>query len=407
MSSVLKMNEKTGTKRKRAEEDEEHSDSLNEYCGFNPDRSFEVSAVSPTISGKEMFDRFISTRTPVKFNSFFPTFDPSSWKIENLRKLAGEEIIECEIGDGGKYGMGKKVEMKFSEFLDALESGRDDLYMTTQKIEEDESGPKALFGTPTTKFTSIFPHEPSLLGNLLPYQFNIWFGASKDQSSSGLHHDFHDNLYVLLKGKKRFKLYPPSAALQMKTSGKPVHVFPNGLISYIQGFREDGAHVIDVEDWEAENDDNGYEGEDFDTAEGNFDAEDDILDQALDAMLAGAVDDFEDDYDNLDGSNDGPLRKKRKLNEDEGLSSVPSSFVLEPTMKEPIVVDLKAGEMLYLPCGWFHEVISESGGDKYHLAFNYWLHPPSTKNFSNPYRDQYWSQHVRRLKQNCLKIDPT
>ena len=84
---------------------------MNEYCGFNPDSSFEVSAVSPTISGKEMFDRFISTRTPVKFNSFLPTFDPSSWKIENLRKLAGEEIIECEIGDGGKYGMGKKVNL--------------------------------------------------------------------------------------------------------------------------------------------------------------------------------------------------------------------------------------------------------------------------------------------------------
>jgi len=400
----LKISGKSGTKRKRAEEVAEQCDSINKYCGFDPDASFEVFTELPTVSGKEMFQRFISTRTPVKFNSFLPTFDASSWEIENLRKLAGEEIIECEKREGGKYGMGKKIEMKFSEFLDALQSGRDDLYMTTQKIEEDDSGPKYLFGPPTTKFTSIFPHEPSLLGNLLPYQFNIWFGSSKDQSSSGLHHDFHDNLYLLVKGKKRFKLYPPSAALQMKTSGKPVHIFPNGLISYIEGFREDGAHIIDVENWETENDVDVYEGEKFDANEENFDAEDDMLDQALDAMLAGSVDDFEDDYDDdLDTVGDAPPRKKRKLNEDEDSSLIPNNFVLKPASRKPIVVDLNAGEMLYLPCGWFHEVISESGGDKYHLAFNYWLHPPSTKDFLHPYTDQYWKEHVKRLKQNCFK----
>ena len=28
-------------------------------------------------------------------------------------------------------------------------------------------------------------------------------------SSSGLHHDFHDNLYILLRGRKRFHLWSP------------------------------------------------------------------------------------------------------------------------------------------------------------------------------------------------------
>ena len=39
--------------------------------------------------------------------------------------------------------------------------------------------------------------------------------------------------------------------------------------------------------------------------------------------------------------------------------------------------ELEAGQMLYLPCGWFHEVrsygSSQEGG---HLALNYWFHPP-------------------------------
>jgi hypothetical protein len=39
-------------------------------------------------------------------------------------------------------------------------------------------------------------------------------------SSSGLHHDFHDNLYVLLAGRKRFRLWPPSAAPGMYTHGR-------------------------------------------------------------------------------------------------------------------------------------------------------------------------------------------
>ena len=54
--------------------------------------------------------------------------------------------------------------------------------------------------------------------------------------------------------------------------------------------------------------------------------------------------------------------------------------------------ELHAGEMLYLPCGWFHEVRSygnsKEGG---HLALNYWFHPPdnldaSCEGMQHPYR---------------------
>ena len=51
-------------------------------------------------------------------------------------------------------------------------------------------------------------------------------------SSSGLHHDFHDNLYVLLRGRKRFVLYPPSSAGRMYTHGEIAQIFPNGRIQY-------------------------------------------------------------------------------------------------------------------------------------------------------------------------------
>ena len=49
-------------------------------------------------------------------------------------------------------------------------------------------------------------------------------------SSTGLHHDYHDNLYVLLRGKKRFRLYPPSLADRMYVHGQLQRVHPNGRI---------------------------------------------------------------------------------------------------------------------------------------------------------------------------------
>ena len=64
----------------------------------------------------------------------------------------------------------------------------------------------------------------------------------------------------------------------------------------------------------------------------------------------------------------------------------------------PYVVELSAGEMLYLPASWWHEVTSTSaddakqGGDV-HMAFNYWFYPPDAlDNFEAPYEDSLvWS----------------
>ena len=51
-------------------------------------------------------------------------------------------------------------------------------------------------------------------------------------ASSGLHHDFHDNLYVLLRGRKCFRLYPPDQAKRMYTHGRIAKVHANGRIVY-------------------------------------------------------------------------------------------------------------------------------------------------------------------------------
>ena len=47
---------------------------------------------------------------------------------------------------------------------------------------------------------------------------------------------------------------------------------------------------------------------------------------------------------------------------------------------------VRAGEILYLPAGWFHEVRSCNARGKNHAALNYWFHPPATgAPFEQPY----------------------
>jgi hypothetical protein len=73
---------------------------------------------------------------------------------------------------------------------------------------------------------------PKICGNLIPQNINLWFGSAKEATSSGLHHDFHDNLYLLLRGEKKIKIFSPAEAENMYTCGEIVRVHRNGRINY-------------------------------------------------------------------------------------------------------------------------------------------------------------------------------
>ena len=59
-------------------------------------------------------------------------------------------------------------------------------------------------------------------------------------------------------------------------------------------------------------------------------------------------------------------------------------------------VTIRAGEMLYIPTGWFHEVRSTGGGKDGHLALNYWFHPPDGSTFEKPYTSDFWVNDWKR-----------
>eukprot|EP01090_Pellita_catalonica_P023596 TRINITY_DN981_c0_g1_i1.p2 TRINITY_DN981_c0_g1~~TRINITY_DN981_c0_g1_i1.p2 ORF type:complete len:402 (+),score=77.14 TRINITY_DN981_c0_g1_i1:29-1207(+) len=361
----------------------------------------------PRLSGKDaahFFAECVKKRRPCVLEGF----DDEDWKgdvwdFDYLKQKAGDAEVQVELkGKNGAFGNADpRVRMKFESFLTKLEKGETSMYLTTQYEDEDD---ETQFPPPTNFLRSDFPAVPKLLGNLRLQQVNLWIGHSPAETSSGLHHDFHDNLYILLRGSKRFTLYPPQDADKMYLHGQVQTIHPNGLICYQNGpsVRSDGATLEEVAKWKFDN---------FQDSNGNIlqmevtesQSEDDEVD--LNALLQRAQDGDIAGFDDVnlgDGDlsgDDSEENETEGTKEPDSFSKIPSSALRldPPGGKEfPLLakarkeeVTLTAGSALYLPASWFHEVRSSG----VHVAFNYWLKPPShplTSSFAQPYEDNYW-----------------
>ncbi|CAN3375017.1 hypothetical protein DIURU_005181 [Diutina rugosa] len=268
-------------------------------------------------------------------------------------------------------------------------------------------------------FNPEFPINHPLLPTLIPQQINLWMGQAPKSSqtrpeidttkpdgglgryippvthegaqltgtSSGLHHDHADNLYVVVSGVKRFTLFPPSNVYDLNTVGTVYRVFNSGVIDYVADskspnwhqLRDDGAVVAQVEAWK-----NGKEAEE--TSEGNIGGENDYNNKAKHPPSFSTIppallhiDDVEDDE----------YREK--------LMALTRESYPQLLSLPRLTVWLKPGEMLYLPTGWFHEV--SSFGDQPHIAVNYWFIPPVTGKYADPYHDDnYWQSDWAKTK---------
>ncbi|KAG5189072.1 cupin-like domain-containing protein [Tribonema minus] len=350
------------------------------------------------------------------------------------------------------FGRGRERVMTLAAFLDAIAGGDTLLYLTTQELEVSADGRPDIISTPITHLHADFPLRPQLLATLVPQNMNLWAGHSgegADGSSTGLHHDYHDNLYVLLRGRKRFKLWSPDAAPNMYTVGTIARVHTNGRINYMgQLTRADGADE-DAEAASAAAD------------RARLDAAEEALEAALEAVLdaecgagapqgatfadypsmadhvsssEGSGDDesshAEEDYDVHDSSDDDAIAVAGKVKRSvscigaqserstkkatTGDVSPPDNFsqvdlkLSEQQIKQqyPLFAamygceaEVLPGQMLYLPAGWFHEVTSYSSSKDAaadcpgHLAFNYWYHPPDIEGtYEKPYLSDFWEK---------------
>nr|KAJ3420979.1 DnaJ sub C member 7 [Polyrhizophydium stewartii] len=455
-----------------------------------------------------------------------------------LAKNAGDAVVSVERKDArGQFGSGRRREhMPFGDFAKLIASGDMEHYMTTQYDQDEEQGAKAASesaaavadenesaedgdddadGEPmsddggdewedvdedgddddddgdededqvkVTDYASPplhvlldrIPTALKLFGNLAPHLMNLWIGATDlpEGTSSGLHHDHHDNFYLLKAGSKRFRLFSPRETERMYLHGSVTKVHPNGLQEYAgshssggkggrsdgpqHGVRGDGAFVEDVAGYHLQ-----LAQEALDAAETEEETEraEKQLDDAMAEMLQyqddeTALTEDEDEVDEslrgqvmpaserrkrsapTDGPRDGKKARTAGSNAAEptktsttAATSEPPSFSRVPVAdldavaagRRPsqaftkiadatmVTLQLSAGEALYLPAGWFHEVRSFGAGSKaaagvrvgalanHHLALNFWLVPPTTADFEQPYEDWYWRDvHWRPLQ---------
>lgn len=84
--------------------------------------------------------------------------------------------------------------------------------------------------------------------------------------------------------------------------------------------------------------------------------------------------------------------------------STPADFPDLAKARSPYVVELSAGQMLYLPASWWHEVTSSSDGEAdVHMALNWWFYPPDADSFEEPYKDKAIWEHLRQNARKAPK----
>lgn len=431
------------------------------YTGFEPTSTWKLDRVSPDIDPHTFWKRFVRARKPciVEGPPSDAAWAGTRWTDAYLKKKAGTAEVQVEVRDDAadSFGKDRKVPMQFGTFVSHLQKGSGIHYLTTQPVPEDEDGTTQLCASPVRELMGDFPTRPALLGHLVPWQYNMWMGNNKAGSSSGLHHDFHDNLYVLLRGHKRFRLACPASVHYLDMAGKVRQVHANGLINY-KGCvtRQDGAHPDSVREARArrrlaEVETELREAEEALThlsQKGSVSASalqtardrSANAERALDAVLGAALVTKAGDVEvegvrvNAEASEDGEGENTRN-----GLPVNFSKIALSmDSQGDPVLApntaqlenfgnvvftecQVNSGEMLYLPAGWFHEVTSytdtadtaatgkvrtkkakKKKGKKSkkaagtgkaaagHVAFNFWVHPPSSDAYEHPYVDSHW-----------------
>jgi hypothetical protein len=312
--------------------------------------------------------------------------------------------------------------MKMSEFIEKVSIRQNEgelLYLSTQQYESPESeDPNDPFQTPTRQLVTAkkIPTTLSWAGNLCLESCNLWMGLSEAGSSSGLHHDYHDNFYILLQGRKKFRLFSPDTAQFMNTYGSIEKIHFNGVISYKGSeVRPDGLPLHDKSEAVAR--------ENNDSDDSNDEEEEVVVGKGFDYQSSDDDDkdvdfneDGEDDFDRIMGGDESEEDSRPEDDPSAGNEITrPNSFSRinlddskdsEDLQKcTEVVVDLIPGNVLYLPAGFFHCVtsFSDPGGVsgtresnstsatpsktlRPHLAINYWYHPPDQlHSFQNPH----------------------
>lgn len=221
--------------------------------------------------------------------------------------------VEKRHTQHGNFGNGVYEHMKLSQALEMIMKMKSEEYYITTEDRSEDILAEELYSESLLPFQHILPEIPLLEGAWI--KRNQWMGnqGQREGNNSRLHHDYDDNIYVVLEGEKKFLLFPPQFALVLYTYGKIEQCTPDGEVIY----------EVDDDDFEA--------------------------------LVEG---------------------KKRKIEKEPPhfcqVDLRHPDYDRFPFLKllKPIEVKLAKNDLFYLPLGWFHDVYSYGN---YHHALSFWF----------------------------------
>lgn len=194
-----------------------------------------VARVQHPLSMREFYLNYFITRQPVVIRT--RTLADMDWRTDRwtdeylMYKAGGQSVVVLQsqrrdnfMPEQALYGT-----MTFQEFMAkvmANPEGNESLYLNLQDFEKGH-----VLETPLLQLIGDFS-IPVYFKDLILRCINVWMGNSSKDIVTPLHHDFNDNLYVVVEGHKHFTLFPPGQAANLYPRGKLVKVEPNGAIQY-------------------------------------------------------------------------------------------------------------------------------------------------------------------------------
>ncbi|RVX72666.1 hypothetical protein B0A52_04064 [Exophiala mesophila] len=242
-------------------------------------------------------------------------------------------------------------------------------YLQSQNSNLTTTGLSPLYD----EMPETIPFAKPVLGE--PDAVNLWIGG--DRSITTTHRDPYENLYLVLRGSKTFTLWPPVE--EMCLSAKLVRT--GRFVLRGRGGGGGSGHDVDGGDTIVDSK-GGNEGSAFSLFEVQLDDDSDDQQQRNGRVEGrGGSDEEKQDEETKGACSSSPSQHGRIpwIPID---PSLPRSTLeqLYPYYRHarPETVTVEAGEMLYLPAGWFHHVRQQCGqwddGSRAPcVAVNYWF----------------------------------
>ncbi|KAH0264999.1 phospholipase A2, partial [Aureobasidium melanogenum] len=246
------------------------------------------------------------------------------WDSHYLLNVLGDSLVNVAITPFGNADAVLKEadgSLSYVKPLERLEPFDKVIrYISEQELDQSEPTPIKYAQTQNdnlrNEYSSLFEDVPSdipfarIALRKTPEAVNFWLGNSL--STTSLHKDNYENLYVQVRGQKHFVIMPPTAAAAVNEQSVPG-------TTYVSTNKDETAE-LKVQDLKH------------------------VLDEP---ELIVPVPTWDPDFPDVRPT---PYSK----------------------LVKPLRVTLNEGDMLYLPAMWYHKVGQSCGDEGYCCAVNYW-----------------------------------